>query len=115
MFHLKPLIIGTVGLGVAMLTILPLKENKAPICYDCSIEIIKRNNDSLRMVNNMLYSQVKDTLEIGKKAMQELDVLRYRIKYYKQDVDTITIIKEIHDSVYLTKESTKEYLITEKY
>jgi hypothetical protein len=110
MFHLKPLMIGTFGLGVALLTILPVKQSKAPICYDCSIELIKKKNDSLIKENNILYLKVKDTLEMGKKAIAELEILKERVNYFKPDiyitVDTIVVTKEIHDSFYFTKEYT---------
>lgn len=118
MFHLKPLFVGTTGLGLTLLTLLPFNKTPAPICYDCSIDMIKKNNDSLIKVNTVLYSKVKDTLQIGKKAIQEVETLKEEVKELKQDLvkkpevirDTIKII----DSLYFAKGFLGKYKQIEK-
>jgi hypothetical protein len=116
MFHLKPLFVGTTGIGLTLLTLLPFNKKEEPICYDCSIDMIKKNNDSLKKVNTVLYAKVKDTLQIGKLAIKEVAQLKEEVKDLQQDLvkKPEVIYDTIHDTVYYAKGILGKYKQIEK-
>jgi hypothetical protein len=116
MFHLKPLLVSVLGIGVTLFTLIPFQEQKKPICYDCNIEFIKKHNDSLKQVNTVLFSKVKDTLKIGKLAIKEVTELKEEVKELKQDlVKKPEVIHDtIHDTLYYAKGFLGKYRAIEK-
>jgi hypothetical protein len=116
MFHLKPLLVSVVGIGVTLFTLLPFQEKPKSICYDCNIDFIKKHNDSLKQVNTVLFSKVKDTLQIGKLAIKEVEELKEEVKDLKQDlVKKPEVIHDtIHDTLYYAKGFLGKYKVIEK-
>jgi hypothetical protein len=116
MFHLKPLLVSVVGIGVTLFTLLPFQKKPTPICYDCSIESIRKYNDSLKQVNTVLYTKVKDTLQIGKLAIKEVAQLKEEVKDLQQDLikKPEVIYDTIYDTVYYAKGILGKYKQIEK-
>jgi isocitrate dehydrogenase kinase/phosphatase len=71
------------------------------ICYTCEVESIKKLTDSLSFVNRKMTYEIKDTLIVGKIALEELP----KVKNINESL--VTEIKEVKVDLLETEKDLK--------